>query len=107
MLSVAACGSDNGGSDESASSGTQTQSTELINVKPTGPAAVKVGTQCGDTVPVGPSNKDGVYATMPKELQDIYASYPDALVESPWATKKITAKPPWKIGYITIGISNQ
>lgn len=104
-LTVAACG--DSGDENAASPGTQKQSTEDIDVKPTGAAAVKVGTECGDTVPVGPKNKDGVFATMPKKLQDIYGSYPEEVVESPWATKKITAKPPWKIGYITIGISNQ
>jgi ABC-type sugar transport system substrate-binding protein len=77
-----------------------------IGVKPTGAGAVKTGTNCGDTVSVGPTNKNGVYASMPKSLQDIYGSYPDKLVASPWATTKIKAKPPWKIGYITIGISN-
>jgi ribose transport system substrate-binding protein len=107
-LTAAACGSDSEDSGGSAASaGTQTQSTKEINVKPTGAGAVKVGTNCGDTVPVGPKNKDGVYSTMPQELQDIYSSYPDNLIESPWATKKITAKPPWKIGYITVGVSNQ
>jgi ribose transport system substrate-binding protein len=107
-LTAAACGSDSEDSGGSAASaGTQTQSTKEINVKPTGAGAVKVGTSCGDTVPVGPKNKDGVYSTMPQELQDIYSSYPDNLIESPWATKKITAKPPWKIGYITVGVSNQ
>lgn len=104
-LTVAACG--DSGDENASSAGTQKQSTEDIDVKPTGAAAVKVGTECGDTVPVGPKNKDGVFATMPKKLQDIYGSYPEEVVESPWATKKITAKPPWKIGYITIGISNQ
>ena len=39
-------------------------------------------------------------------LKDIYGSYPNSIVASPWATTKIKAKPPWKIGYITIGISN-
>jgi ribose transport system substrate-binding protein len=106
-LTAAACGSDDGDSGGSGGAGTQKQSTKSINVKPTGAGVVKVGTECGNTVPVGPTNKDGVYATMPKELQDIYSSYPDALIESPWATKKITAKPPWKIGYITVGVSNQ
>jgi ribose transport system substrate-binding protein len=107
MLTAAACGSDNGDSGGSGGAGTQKQSTKSINVKPTGAGVVKVGTACGNTVPVGPTNKDGVYGTMPKQLQDIYSSYPDALIESPWATKKITAKPPWKIGYITVGVSNQ
>jgi len=108
-LTVAACGSDNGdGSDNASSSGTQKQSTKEINVKPTGAAAVKVGTNCGDTVPVGPKNKDGAaYQGMSQRLKDIYGSYPENIEESPWATQKITAKPPWKIGYITIGISNQ
>ena len=77
-----------------------------IGVKPTGAGAVVTGTKCGNTVSVGPTNKSGVYASMPKSLQDIYGSYPGALVASPWATTKIKAKPPWKIGYITIGISN-
>ena len=104
-LTVAACG--DSGNENASSSGTQKQSTEDIDVKPTGAAAVKVGAECGDTVPVGPKNKDGVFATMPTKLQDIYGSYPEEVVASPWATKKITAKPPWKIGYITIGISNQ
>jgi ribose transport system substrate-binding protein len=107
MLTAAACGSDNGDSGGSGGAGTQKQSTKSINVKPTGAGVVKVGTACGNTVPVGPTNKDGVYGTMPKQLQDIYSSYPDALIESPWAKKKITAKPPWKIGYITVGVSNQ
>ena len=77
-----------------------------IGVKPTGAGAVKTGTNCGDTVSVGPTNKSGVFSTMPKSLQDIYGSYPDKIVASPWATQKIKAKPPWKIGYIAIGISN-
>jgi ABC-type sugar transport system substrate-binding protein len=107
-LTVAACGSDSGNGDKASTSGTQKQSTKEINVKPTGPAAVKVGTNCGDTVPVGPKNKDGAaYQGMSQRLKDIYGSYPENIEESPWATKKITAKPPWKIGYITIGISNQ
>src|SRR5690348_18248403 len=58
-LTVAACGSESGDSNDKASSGNQKQSLEKINVKPTGPAAVKVGTNCGDTVPVGPKNKEG------------------------------------------------
>jgi ribose transport system substrate-binding protein len=107
-LTVAACGSESGGGSDKASSGNQKQSLEKINVKPTGPAAVKVGTNCGDTVPVGPKNKEGeAFQSMSERLQGIYGSYPEEVVVSPWATKKITAKPPWKIGYITIGISNQ
>jgi ribose transport system substrate-binding protein len=107
-LTVAACGSESNDGSEKASSGNQKQSLEKINVKPTGPAAVKVGTNCGDTVPVGPKNKEGeAFQSMSPRLQGIYGSYPEEVVVSPWATKKITAKPPWKIGYITIGISNQ
>jgi ribose transport system substrate-binding protein len=77
-----------------------------IGVNPTGAGAVKTGTSCGNTVSVGPTNKSGIFSTMPKSLQDIYGSYPDKIVASPWATQKITAKPPWKIGYIAIGLSN-
>jgi len=43
---------------------------------------------------------------LPPELQKIYTSYPDELSQSPWATTKITAKPPWKIGYIAFAITN-
>jgi ribose transport system substrate-binding protein len=112
-LTVAACGSSSdsgstGGGGSSSGGGTQTQSTKEINVKPTGAGAVKVGTSCGDTVPVGPKNKDdAAFQSMSERLQGVYGSYPEDVVESPWATKKITAPMPWKIGYITIGISNQ
>jgi len=77
-----------------------------IGVEPTGAGKVTIGTKCGQSRPVGPANKNGVYKSMPKALQDIYSSYPDKLFASPWATKKITAKPPWKIGYITFGVSS-
>lgn len=65
------------------------------------------GKQCGQTVPVGPSNPGGVYKTMPSALKAIYSSYPGALYKSPWATKKVKAKPPWKIGYIAFAVTNQ
>jgi len=61
---------------------------------------------CGSTVPVGPSNPTGVYASMPANLKSIYSSYPNELIQSPWATTKITAKPPWKIGFIAFAITN-
>jgi len=61
---------------------------------------------CGTTVPVGPSNPNGVYASMSADLQKIYSSYPNGLIQSPWATTKIKAKPPWKIGYIAFAITN-
>lgn len=64
-------------------------------------------TKCGTTVPVGPSNPSGVYASMSTNLKAIYSSYPGELIASPWATTKITAKPPWKIGYIAFAITNQ
>jgi ABC-type sugar transport system substrate-binding protein len=44
---------------------------------------------------------------MSSTLKNIYSSYPGDLYASPWATKKITAKPPWKIGYIAFAITNQ
>jgi ABC-type sugar transport system substrate-binding protein len=77
----------------------------------TSPTAGHTGTaanaNCGTTVPVGPSNPSGVYASMPANLKAIYSSYPGELIQSPWATTKITAKPPWKIGYIAFAITNQ
>jgi ribose transport system substrate-binding protein len=76
-------------------------------VKPTGAGKVTVGKKCGQSVPVGPANKNGVYKTMSQQLKDIYASYPDKLITSPWATTKIKAKPPWKIGYVAFAITNQ
>jgi ribose transport system substrate-binding protein len=64
------------------------------------------GGSCGTPVAVGPKNPDGVYKTLSPDLQKIYTSYPDNLIASPWATTKIAAKPPWKIGYIAFAITN-
>jgi ribose transport system substrate-binding protein len=61
---------------------------------------------CGTTVPVGPSNPSGIYSTLSPQLKEIYSSFPGELIASPWATTKITAKPPWKIGYIAFAITN-
>ena len=61
---------------------------------------------CGTAVAVGPKNPSGVYSTLSPELKKIYTSYPDNLIVSPWATTKITAKPPWKIGYVAFAITN-
>jgi ribose transport system substrate-binding protein len=61
---------------------------------------------CGTSVPVGPSNPSGVYSTLSPQLKQIYSSFPGELIASPWATTKITAKPPWKIGYIAFAITN-
>jgi ABC-type sugar transport system substrate-binding protein len=44
---------------------------------------------------------------MSASLKAVYSSYPGDLIASPWATTKITAKPPWKIGYIAFAITNQ
>src|SRR6266851_2248920 len=63
--------------------------------------------KCGTTVPVGPSNPTGIYASLPANLKAIYSSFPGELIASPWATTKITAKPPWKIGFIAFAITNQ
>ena len=65
------------------------------------------GKQCGQTVPVGPTNPSGIYKTMTTSFKDIYSSYPGALYKSPWATKDIKAKPPWKIGFIAFATTNQ
>src|SRR5258708_13277777 len=63
--------------------------------------------KCGTTVPVGPSNPTGIYASLPANLKAIYSSFPGELIASPWATTKITAKPPWKIGFIPFALNNQ
>ena len=68
--------------------------------------ASNASSKCGTTVPVGPSNPGGVYASLSPALKQIYSSYPGELIQSPWATTKITAKPPWKIGYIAFAITN-
>jgi len=61
---------------------------------------------CGTAVAVGPKNPGGVYSTLSDDLKKIYTSYPDDLIQSPWATTKIKAKPPWKIGYVAFAITN-
>jgi ribose transport system substrate-binding protein len=43
---------------------------------------------------------------MPANLKAIYSSFPGELIQSPWATTKITAKPPWKIGFIAFAITS-
>ena len=67
----------------------------------------KAAAACGTTVPVGPKNPKGVYSSMSASLKQIYSSFPGTLTASPWATTKIKAKPPWKIGYIAFAITNQ
>jgi ribose transport system substrate-binding protein len=72
----------------------------------TNAAAASSSNSCGTSVPVGPANPSGVYASMSPALRAIYSSFPGDLIQSPWATKTITAKPPWKIGYIAFAITN-
>jgi ABC-type sugar transport system substrate-binding protein len=55
-------------------------------------------TKCGTSVPIGPTNPDGIFKTLSPELQEIYASYPGELDESPW--KGFSKKGPWSIGLI-------
>jgi ribose transport system substrate-binding protein len=62
--------------------------------------------KCGTSVPVGPANPGGVYASMSPALKAIYSSFPGDLIQSPWATTKIKAKPPWKIGFIAFAITS-
>ena len=71
-----------------------------------GGSGTTASSKCGTAVPVGPANPTGAYSTLSPELKKIYTSYPGTLTASPWATQKITAKPPWKIGYIAFAITN-
>jgi hypothetical protein len=54
-------------------------------------------------VPVGPSNPNGVYKSLPATLKTVYSTYPGALTVSPWANWK-GKKGPWKLGYIDFAI---
>jgi len=63
----------------------------------------KATAACGTTVPVGPSNPNGIYKTLPANLKTIYSTYPGALLVSPWAHWK-GIKGPWKLGYIDFAI---
>lgn len=69
-------------------------------------AGASSGQACGTSVAVGPANPKGVYASMSPALKAIYSSFPGDLIQSPWATTKITAKPPWKIGFIAFAITS-
>src|SRR5580692_699783 len=71
-----------------------------------GSGAATASSSCGQTVAVGPANPNGVYATLPANLKTIYSSFPGDLIKSPWATTKITAKPPWKIGFIAFAVTS-
>jgi ribose transport system substrate-binding protein len=86
---AAACSSSPSSSTAAKTSGTTTASSK-----------------CGTSVPVGPANPTGVYASMSPALKDIYSSFPGQLIQSPWATTKIKAKPPWKIGFIAFAITS-
>ena len=102
---AAACssgGSSSTGSSAATSAGTSASASSAAG----GGSGAAAASACGTTVPVGPSNPSGVYASMPANLKSIYSSYPDELIQSPWATTKITAKPPWKIGFIAFAITN-
>jgi ribose transport system substrate-binding protein len=104
---AAACSSSassSAGSPATSSAGTAT--TPAAAAGGGGGGGTAASAACGTTVPVGPSNPTGVYASMPASLKSIYSSYPNQLIESPWATTKITAKPPWKIGFIAFAITN-
>ena len=54
----------------------------------------------------GPVEPDRRLRVDAASLKTIYSSYPNELIQSPWATTKITAKPPWKIGFIAFAITN-
>lgn len=102
---AAACssgGSSSTGSSAATSAGTSASASSAAG----GGSGAAAAGACGTTVPVGPSNPSGVYASMPANLKSIYSSYPNELIQSPWATTKITAKPPWKIGFIAFAITN-
>jgi ribose transport system substrate-binding protein len=105
---AAACSS--AGSSSTAASGATSGATSAAASSAAGGGSAGGGAAaagaCGTTVPVGPSNPTGVYASMPASLKSIYSSYPNELIQSPWATTKITAKPPWKIGFIAFAITN-
>ena len=68
------------------------------------PVAVAAALPCGTSVPVGPANKSGIYATLSSKLKQIYSSYPYGLSGSVWAHSK-AVKGPWKIGYIAFAIA--
>ena len=54
---------------------------------------------CGTSVPVGPSNPNGIYKTLPAALKTVYSSLPYTLNPSVWEHHS-KVKGPWKIGYI-------
>jgi hypothetical protein len=102
-----ACSSGGSASSTATSAGTSTgASTGASSAAGGSGGGAAAAGACGSTVPVGPSNPSGVYASMPASLKSIYSSYPNELIQSPWATTKITAKPPWKIGFIAFAITN-
>jgi ribose transport system permease protein len=102
---AAACSSAGSSSTAGSTTGTSSGGTATAAGGGGSTAAAAAGS-CGSTVAVVPANPTGVYASMPASLQSIYSSFPGQLIQSPWATTKITAKPPWKIGFIAFAITN-
>jgi ribose transport system substrate-binding protein len=107
VTASAACSSTSTSSTQASGGGTAAASSGGATAAASGGgAAAAGGGACGTAVAVGPANPSGVYSSLSPDLQKVYQSYPGDLLASPWATTKITAKPPWKIGYIAFAITN-
>jgi ribose transport system substrate-binding protein len=94
---LAACGDSSTSTSTSASTSASASTPQASTGAST--TASGGGASCGTSAPIGPANPDGVFASLSPELKKIYASYPDELTESPWATFKKKAGP-WQIGLI-------
>jgi len=89
---LAACGDSSSTSSSSTSAGDGASTSASTQ-------AASDGGSCGTSVPIGPSNPDGVYASLSPDLKKVYGAFPDELDESAWANFK--KKPgPWQIGLI-------
>ena len=65
------------------------------------------GADCGKNVVVPPaSDPNGVWKSLPANIQARYSNWPYPLYSSPWATFA-GRKPPWKFGFISFPIISQ
>lgn len=65
------------------------------------------GKDCGKNVVVPPaSDPDGVWKSLPADIQARYSNWPYPLYKSPWASFA-GRKPPWKFGFISFPIISQ
>ena len=79
--------------------------TTTASAGPTAATAALASQKCGQDVVYPAKDPDGVFKTLPKQIQARYGPYPYEIKKTPW--ESFAAKPkPWKIGLITFPVGS-